>query len=197
MSDRSYVVGARLADPGELLADDLSSFLYDTVLLHDAIVLATDPRYEKYEFNRWFYSRNGRPLVRENRLELGLIRYESPGLIEVATSAAMCVTAIVFAYERLRDRSQRRRKLVAEADKAVDEARIARVERVERERALEERESARGGTNLWLPDDVRKRVQERGAARIVERQVERIEQSTIPVEKVLARREPERLSGAE
>lgn len=70
-----------LAEPKGLLLDDLSAFLYDTALLNDATVLS-GPGYD-YEFNQYFWRRNGRPTRREDRVIVARARHESPILIEL------------------------------------------------------------------------------------------------------------------
>jgi len=181
----------------DLFLDELSGVLYDTILLYDAVVLATGERYESYRFTQYFYRRNGRPLRPADRLRLDRIAFESPGVIEIASHAVLAIPALVYAYERVRDRPQRRRKLVAEADKAVaeatktnEEARILAIDREERALDLEERRSGRPrpeGVLDALPEEASSEIERRGAEDIVRRQVERINETALPIESVSVR----------
>jgi hypothetical protein len=116
-----------LSEPDIVFADEVSGWLYDTILLHDALVLC-GPDYD-YQFNQFFYRRNGRPVRREHRLRLVRLTYESPMVIETLVLTAVAARGLLRTYEWLRDRPERRRIVRAEADKTEEEARKARIDR--------------------------------------------------------------------
>lgn len=75
------IIQVILAEPKGLYLDDLSAFLYDTALLNDAAVLSS-PEYD-YEFNQYFWRRNGRPTRPKDRVAVSHVRHDSPFLIEL------------------------------------------------------------------------------------------------------------------
>ncbi|HSH61239.1 MAG TPA: hypothetical protein VK988_16680 [Acidimicrobiales bacterium] len=116
-------------DPDTLFVDDLSSVLFDTVLLHDAVVLA-GPEYN-YNFSQYFYRRNGRPVSASDRLRLERLRHESPLLLETVALHVAAFWTVARTYEWLRDWSVRRRRVRAEATKAELEVEKTRAELLE------------------------------------------------------------------
>lgn len=57
------------------------------MLLNDATVLS-GPKYD-YEFNEFFWRRNGRPTLPEDRVVVSHVRHESPFLIEILVAGAV------------------------------------------------------------------------------------------------------------
>lgn len=150
-----------LDEPESFFLDDLSAFIWDTVLLHDAVVLSR-PDYD-FEFNQYFWRRNGRPLRQEDRARVGRVRHESPFLLEVAgTLSAIVVVGKSLEWlhnwperrqiikgkanqaKALDDQIEPSRRLKqAQVEKAEDEARLARIER-------EDAETRRGDRTLLI-----------------------------------------------
>jgi hypothetical protein len=127
LPDEPRALRVELSEPAVVFVDELSGWLYDSVLLHDAFVL-TRPDYD-YTFNQYFYRRNGRPVRNEHRLRARRVRYESPFLVETVVSVGVALGGLLKTYEWLRDRPERRRIVRAEADKVEEEARTARLTR--------------------------------------------------------------------
>lgn len=116
-----------LAERADLLLEDVSNFFYDSLLLHDCVVLATG-EYD-YNFGPQFYYRTGRPIRPEDRLRLRRLRHESPLLVETIVMWGAASLAVRSTYEWLRDRPLHRRKLEAETGEAEERREIARIDR--------------------------------------------------------------------
>jgi hypothetical protein len=176
-NDWPRLVTVELSEPAIVFADEISSWLYDSILVHDACVLSR-PDYD-YEFNQFFYRRNGRPVRGEHRLRARRIRYQSPLLVETVVATGVALGGLLKTYEWLRDRPERRRVVRAEANKAEEDARRARLNRkraqielarLEREEASTARDELRQGLLQTAPELAEKEeglsIVERGAARL-------------------------------
>lgn len=95
-------------EEGVLELDNLSSFLYDLVLLHDRLLLSLSDEYDyKYHFKFYFYRRTGRRIKKSDKLFVKLITKESPFVILVVIGAAASVAGLAWTLirilEKLRD----------------------------------------------------------------------------------------------
>jgi hypothetical protein len=195
------VLSVRFREPRTVFADDVSGLLYDTVLLHDAVVLSSE-EYD-YEFSQYFYRRNGRPVREVDRLRLGQLHHESPLLLETIALNAAAFWTVARTYEWLRDWPHRRRKTRADADFAeaqaekaweeVDELRRKRereeLDLGEKRRALELRPRD-DAPPLVLPPEAARALGRNDSRPIVERQVARLARSPLEVESVESRTLP-------
>ena len=136
LSRDPQVLSVVLAEPADLLVEDVSNFLYDSLLLHDCIVLATG-EYD-YNFGPQFYYRTGRPIRPEDRLRMRRLRHESPLLVETIVMWGAASLAIRSTYDWLRDRPLHRRKLEAETGEAEERREIARIDRQLKQIQLDE-----------------------------------------------------------
>jgi len=73
---------------------DLSALLYDYELLYDFLVLSTMDEYKAYAFPRYFWYRSGRPLIKEEKLQIRSINYGSPLYVILATTSWIAVKII-------------------------------------------------------------------------------------------------------
>jgi hypothetical protein len=115
---------------------DLSSSLYDLTLLYDCIALAAIPEYREYNFHRFFWFRNGRPVKDEHRLYLEKINQNSPLSLEViiplAASSFGVPWLIIQAAEKIKNWGLNRKKLELEVEKLElenDQKRLANLEK--------------------------------------------------------------------
>lgn len=95
-------------EKGVLELDNLSSFLYDLVLLHDRLLLSLSDEYDyKYHSTFYFYRRTGRRIKKSDKLFVKLVTKESPFVILVVIGAAASVVGLSWTLikilEKLRD----------------------------------------------------------------------------------------------
>lgn len=95
-------------EEGVLELDNLSSFLYDLVLLHDRLLLSLSDEYDyRYHSSFYFYRRTGRRIKKPDKLFVKLITKESPFIILVVIGAAASVVGLSWTFikilEKLRD----------------------------------------------------------------------------------------------
>lgn len=95
-------------EKGILELDNLSSFLYDLVLLHDRLLLSLSDEYDyKYHSNFYFYRRTGRGIRKSDKLFVKLVTKESPFIILLVIGAAASVIGLSWTFikilEKLRD----------------------------------------------------------------------------------------------
>lgn len=95
-------------EEGVLELDNLSSFLYDLVLLHDRLLLSLSDEYDyRYHSLFYFYRRRGRRIKKSDKLLVKLITKESPFMILVVIGAAASVVGLSWTLikilEKLRD----------------------------------------------------------------------------------------------
>lgn len=95
-------------EEGIIELDNLSSFLYDLVLLHDRLLLSLSDEYDyKYHSTFYFYRRTGRRIKKSDKLVVKMITKESPFVILVVIGAAASVAGLswtlVKILEKLRD----------------------------------------------------------------------------------------------
>ena len=148
-----------LSEPDDFLLENFSNFFYDSLLLHDCVVLAIGEYH--YNFGPQFYYRTGRPVRHEDKLRLRRLRHESPLLVETIVMWGAASLAIRSTYEWLRDRPLHRRKLEAETGEAEERREIARIDRQLKELDLnaqraesEVRPTSDGRTRYQItPDD--------------------------------------------
>ena len=95
-------------EKGILELDNLSSFLYDLVLLHDRLLLSLSDEYDyKYHSTFYFYRRTGRRIKKSDKLLVKRVTKESPFVILVIIGAAASVVGLSWTLikilEKLRD----------------------------------------------------------------------------------------------
>lgn len=95
-------------EKGILELDNLSSFLYDLVLLHDRLLLSLSDEYDyRYHSTFYFYRRTGRRIKKSDKLFVKLVTKESPFLILVVIGAAASVVGLSWTLikilEKIRD----------------------------------------------------------------------------------------------
>ncbi len=95
-------------EEGTLELDNLSSFLYDLVLLHDRLLLSLSDEYDyRYHSSLYFYRRGGRRIKKTDKLFVKQITKESPFVILMVIGAAASVVGLSWTLikilEKLRD----------------------------------------------------------------------------------------------
>lgn len=110
---------------GKPALSDLSALLYDYELLHDYLVLSTLEEYSQYTFPRYFWYRAGRPIAKEERMQIRAVHYGSPLIwvpIIASWVAIKIVQPLIQISGEIADWPSDRRKAKAEAVKAELEA---------------------------------------------------------------------------
>jgi hypothetical protein len=100
---------------------DVSSFLYDFNLGYELARLATDPRYESFQFSHYALYRKGRPLKDDDRLRVISLSHQSPiDLNTILYGAPLAIGAIwgvVQIVEKISNWRLNREKLQEEIKK--------------------------------------------------------------------------------
>jgi hypothetical protein len=111
---------------------DIVNFLWDFNLLYETSRLIVDPRYERFRFTQYVYTRHGRPLRKFDRLRLVELHYESPlklkTIVGATVGAAGALWALVQTAQTVDHWTLEKKKLVAEVRKTELEARKAELE---------------------------------------------------------------------
>jgi hypothetical protein len=155
--EERLIVQIVLTESQGLLLDDLSAFLYDTVLLNDATVLS-GPDYDYY-FDQFFWRRNGRPIRREDRVVVARVLHESPILVELLAGGGSIglYTGLEYVYytksRRRKDRTEqaiRDKELEIRADELEIKRSQKELKRIEAEKARRELEAIEEGEQPTL-----------------------------------------------
>jgi hypothetical protein len=113
-------LGIRLtfSNSRDLYLQDVSALLYDLGLLHDLALIVLDSRYRDYTFTRYFWSRRGRPIRRDQQIAVAAIRHGSPLTIDAVVSMAVlssgAIWVLVQAFERIANWKLNRKRLELE-----------------------------------------------------------------------------------
>jgi len=96
---------------------DISSLFYDLELAHDFGALISDREYQNYNFDRFFWYRNGRPVPQWNRIKTARISKASPLILEVVVPSLGALWILIQIIEKVADRPLLREKLEREVAK--------------------------------------------------------------------------------
>ncbi len=113
-----YVMTIKFQEEKEPYLLDISSMLYDLELAHDfSVILANSETYKKYQFDRYFWYRKGRPLLKEHRIRVLKIVKQSPLLLEVVIPSLGAIWILVQILDKVSNWRLNRKKLKLEVDK--------------------------------------------------------------------------------
>lgn len=112
-----YLLTLQFSDEEKPFLLDITSLLYDLELAHDFGVLATEPEYRGYEFNRFFWYRNGRRIKPIHRVRAARIVKQSPLLIEVIIPSLGALWVLLQIIEKVSNWKLSREKLEFEVEK--------------------------------------------------------------------------------
>jgi hypothetical protein len=101
---------------------DISSLLYDLELSHDYGVLLSEKKYLDYEFSRYFWYRNGRPIDAYYRVKAGRIVKESPLELTLIIASIGALWVLLQIIEKVVNWPLNRKKLKLEVEKLEHEA---------------------------------------------------------------------------
>jgi hypothetical protein len=111
---------------------DISSMLYDLELTHDySVITANKELYSNYHFNRFFWYRKGRPILKEHRIRALKIVKESPLIIEVVIPSLGAIWILLQIFEKISNWNLNKEKLRLEVDKLHREEMTAKREEIE------------------------------------------------------------------
>jgi hypothetical protein len=113
----TYLLTLEFSEPENLFLLDVTSLLYDIELAYDFCVLLTADEYKEYEFTRFFWFRNARPLKGEHRLRLVRIVKQSPLLLDVIVPSLGALWILLQIFEKVRNWNLAHEKLKLEVDK--------------------------------------------------------------------------------
>jgi len=131
ISDAEFHILGKETEPPTLL--QTTNFLYDLNLIYEFSRLGTDPAYSGFNFSRYVYYRDGRPLQDQDRLHVIKLRQESP-LELIATAAAASGTVIgavwgmVQIIEKISNFRLNREKLRLEIEKLQNDNKQAKLQ---------------------------------------------------------------------
>jgi len=128
-----FAIRLLCAEKEELSLPDVSAFLYDFNLVYEISRIVADPKYEGFQFGRFVWHRNGRGIVSDDRLRVGLLSHHSPfeliALVAAVPAAVAAAWGIVQTAERLSNWRLNRQKLALEVRKLELETRSLEAER--------------------------------------------------------------------
>jgi hypothetical protein len=103
-----YRIRLTAGEESSLELVNLSSFLYDLVILHDRLLMLFSEEYNYPSYlSFYFYRRSGRPIKKFDRLQVRQVSKESPLTVELLIPAAIGVAAfswtLIQILEKLAD----------------------------------------------------------------------------------------------
>lgn len=152
----------------------VSSLFYDFELAHDLSILLSYPQYEDYEFSRYFWYRNGRPLSPFHKLRTFGITKNSPLTLEVVVAAVGGIWLLVQILEKVSNWKLNREKIRLEIEKLRREIALKDVEILEKQGQLETR------------------LEQRKAVHVCNQLIKRLDASPIKLVAISIRRPEER-----
>lgn len=102
---------------------EVSTFLYDFNFVYEVFRLGTDPEYRGYEFSDQTWSREHRPISRDDQLHIVTLRHESPLLLIAAATvlpgAIGAVWGLLQIVEKIANWPLNRQMLQLQRDKLI------------------------------------------------------------------------------
>jgi hypothetical protein len=141
---------------------EVSNFIYDLNLVYEISRIATDPHYERYVFSRFTWNRTGRNLRDTDRLYVTSLRLGSPFLLE--TIIGLTAVAIGGPWG-----------LVQMAEAIADWKPNREIRRLELD------ELRRKSRFAMQPEELPRKLAERGAWEYYERSVKRLGDNEIKI----------------
>jgi hypothetical protein len=113
-----YVMTIKFHEDNEPYLLDISSMLYDLELTHDfAVIIANRNTYANYRFNRYFWYRKGRPVLKEHKIRALRIVKQSPLLLEVVIPSLGAIWILLQIFEKISNWDLNKEKLRLEVNK--------------------------------------------------------------------------------
>lgn len=132
MSGSRYILKMRFLEESYPNLLDISSLLYDLELSHDYGVLLSEKQYWDYQFSRYFWYRNGRPIESYYRVKAAKITKASPLELALVVASVGALWAMLQIIEKVANWPRNRKKLKLETEKLeleVGEKRAAELHR--------------------------------------------------------------------
>jgi len=143
--------------------EDISSLLYDLVLIHDLGAMLVLSEYRQYHFTQYFTYRNHRRLAPKHKLRTVAISKRSPLWLDLVGSATG-IWALIQLVDKVANWKLNKKKLLLEIQKLEYEVALKHVEVLEKTKVLEEQ------------------LQRRDAMSMANRLIRRLEQSPMNLE---------------
>lgn len=149
MNGSRYLLKMRFLEESYPDLLDISSLLYDLELSHDYGVLLSEKKYWNYEFSRFFWYRNGRPIDPHYRVKAARIVKESPLELTLVIASVGALWIVLQIIEKVVNWPLSRKKLKLEVEKLELETAEKRAD-LHRTIALaqEQRESREGAATV-------------------------------------------------
>ncbi len=116
-----HLLSLEFEEEEEPLLLDITNLLYDLELAHDLGVLLTNKDYADYQFSRFFWYRNGRPVAKKHRLRAARIAKQSPLILQVVIPTLGAIWVLLQIIEKVHNWPLSRKKLELEVDKLTRE----------------------------------------------------------------------------
>jgi hypothetical protein len=112
-----YLLTMQFSEEEKPFLLDITSLLYDLELAHDFGVLATEPEYRGYKFNRFFWYRHGRRIRSMHRVRAARIIKQSPLLLEIVIPSLGALWVLLQIIEKVSNWKLSREKLEFEVER--------------------------------------------------------------------------------
>jgi hypothetical protein len=112
-----YILTLRFSEEAKPFLLDVASLLYDIELSHDFGVLLVEPDYKSFEFSRFFWFRQGRPIKPQHRARAARIVKQSPLLLEVVIPSLGALWVLLQIIEKISNWPLSKEKLELEVEK--------------------------------------------------------------------------------
>lgn len=127
-----YVMTIKFHEDKEPYLLDISSMLYDLELTHDfSVIIANKEFYPNYHFNRYFWYRKGRPVLKQHRIRALRIVKESPLILEVVIPSLGAIWILLQIFEKISNWNLKKEKLRLEVNKLRREEETAKHEEID------------------------------------------------------------------
>jgi len=127
-----YLVTLQFREDEEPFLLDVSSLIYDFELAYDFSVILAEEEYSKYDFNRFFWYRTGRPLKNHHRARAARIVKESPLLLEVILPSLTAIWVLIQIIEKISNWEINRKKVKMEVRKLQREEDMHKQQMIEK-----------------------------------------------------------------
>jgi len=197
-----YEIVIRGAEEKNISVEEFANFLRDLVFLHDRVLMMASEDFSQTKIAySFFYTRNGRPIRKEQQLALVSLRKESPFEIVVLIGSAIAVAPAAWIYFRILRGTLLLRGEIEKQDVEIEKGK-SEIEKLEMEKVhlayeIEKKRRQLQEQTPKVVEDVRGDLQELPPSSVetfeermhlVERDVERLTDHEIVVSEISVRR---------
>jgi hypothetical protein len=197
-----YEIVIRGAEEKDISVEEFANFLRDLVFLHDRLWMMASEHFSQTKIAySFFYTRNGRPIPKEQQLALVSLRKESPFEIVVLIGSAIAVAPAAWIFFRILRGTLllpgEIEKQDVEIEKGKSEIEKLELEKVHLAYEIEEKRRQLQAQSPKVVEDVRGDLRELPPSKVepfeerlhlVERDVERLNDHEIVVTEISVRR---------